>query len=99
MRIYAGVTRDELEALHADGTALAGERFVAATEDEEDEAAALEAAAEAGDAAVVAELDDEDAPITLDVVESVHVDVDGSGDLAWYATQELPAVLEALTRP
>ena len=66
---------------------------------EEDEAAALEAAAEAGDAAVVAELDDEDAPITLEDVESVHVDLDGTGDLAWYARQELPAVLEQLTRP
>ncbi len=90
MRIYAGVTRDELEALHTQGTALAGERFVAATDDEEDEAAALEAAAEAGDAAVVAELDDEDAPIALDDVDSIHVDADGTGDLAWYARQELP---------
>ncbi|WP_165570549.1 hypothetical protein [Aeromicrobium sp. IC_218] len=98
MRIYAGVTRDELEALHTQGTALAGERFVAATDDEEDEAAALEAAAEAGDAAVVAELDDEDAPIALDDVDSIHVDADGTGDLAWYARQELGAVLEALTR-
>lgn len=97
MRIYAGVTRAELEALHADGTALSGERFVAASEDEEDEAAALEEASEAGAAVVVAELDDEDAPIGLDDVASFHVDVDGSGDLAWYARQELPAVLDALT--
>ncbi len=98
MRIYAGVTRDELAALDAEGTPLTGVRFVAPSEDEEDEAAALEEAAEAGDAVVVAELDDEDAPIGLDDVASFHLDADGSGDLAWYARQEVGAVLDALGR-
>ncbi len=46
-----------------------------------------------------AEVDDPDGPVSLDEVVSFHLDVDGSGDLAWYATQEIDAVLSALAGP
>ena len=34
--------------------------------------------------------------MTLAKVASFHVDLDASGDLAWFATQEVDAVLLAL---
>jgi hypothetical protein len=43
-----------------------------------------------------AELNDPDGPATLADVASFHLDVDGTGDLAWYATQEIDAVLRTL---
>ncbi len=75
--------------------------YASASDDEEDEFAALAAASEAGSVVVVAEVDDpddgDDQAITLDEVAAVHVDVDGSGDLAWYATQEIDVVLDLLS--
>ncbi|MEJ7633999.1 hypothetical protein [Aeromicrobium sp.] len=95
MRVYLAVEADELTALGA-GATVTPTAFVAASEDEEDELAALEEAAEHGAAVAAAELDDPDAPVRLADVVSFHLDVDGSGDLAWYATQELDAVLRIL---
>ena len=95
MRVYFAVSIDELEALAA-GQPVTAAAFLAASEDEEDELAALEEAAENGAAAVAADLADPDGPLTLAEVASIHVDVDGSGDLAWYATQEIDAVLRTL---
>ena len=98
MRVYVPVERDHLQTL-IDGGSLEIEPYVAASLDEEDELAALEAAAEDASAVVVAEVDDPDGPVTLADVASWHLDVDGSGDLAWYATQELDAVIAELSRP
>lgn len=95
MRVYLAVSLDELKALAA-GHAVTATAFVAASEDEEDELAALEEASENGVAVVAADLDDPDGPVTLVEAASIHVDVDGSGDLAWYATQEIDAVLHTL---
>ena len=71
----------------------APERRVAAFE-------ALEAAAEDGPVVVVAEVaqsaDGSTADVTLADVEALHVDADGSGNLAWYAPQELETVLGLL---
>ena len=39
-------------------------------------------------------MDDPDDPFTLAQVASFHLDADGSGDLAWYAPQELDQVIE-----
>ena len=94
MRVYLALTLDDLEQLEA-GEQIAPEAYVAASEDEEDELAALEEAAEQGAAAAAAELDDEDDPVSLVDVASFHLDLDGSGDLAWFATQEIDAVLRA----
>ncbi len=94
MRVYLGLTRDELIALEAGGKVTPAQAFVAASTDEEDELAALEVAAEHGTAAAAAELDDPDGPVTLADIESLHVDLDDSGDLAWFATQEITAVIE-----
>ncbi|AWB93002.1 hypothetical protein [Aeromicrobium chenweiae] len=93
MRVYLGLTVDELAALEAGQTITPAEAFLSASVDEEDELAALEEAAEHGAVAAAAELDDPDGPVRLVDVASFHLDVDGSGDLAWYAPQEIDAVL------
>lgn len=98
MRVYLAVGREELTALAAGGS-ISALAFLAASEDEEDELAALEEASENGAAVAAAELDDPDGPVTLDDVVSFHLDVDGTGDLAWYATQEIDAVLSTLAGP
>lgn len=96
MRVYLGLSRDELSRLQAGETITPAEAFVAASVDEEDELAALEEAAEHGDVAAAAELDDPDGPVTLADVASLHLDLDDSGDLAWFATQEVAAVIALL---
>jgi hypothetical protein len=68
-----------------------------ASDDEADEFAALTRAAEDGSVVVTVEVDREDQPVTLDDVHAFHVDADGSGDLAWYATQEIDEVLRLLS--
>jgi hypothetical protein len=98
MRVYLAVGPEDLTALAA-GQPINAPAFVAASEDEEDELAALEEASENGAAVAAAELDDPDGPVTLDDVVSFHLDVDGTGDLAWYATQEIDAVLSTLAGP
>jgi hypothetical protein len=95
MRVYLAVGRAELTALAA-GDPVHASAFIAASEDEEDELAALEEAAEHGEAVAAVELNDPDGPATLDDIASFHLDVDGTGDLAWYATQEIDAVLQTL---
>lgn len=94
MRTYLAATRDDLERLVA-GEAVVCPAFTAASDDEEDEFDALARAATA-DVVVVADLPAAEEPVTLDLVQALHVDVDGSGDLAWYATQEADEVLAVL---
>lgn len=94
MRVYLGLGVDDLVALAAGEAVTPAEAFVAASIDEEDELAALEEAAEHGVVAAAAEVDDPDGPVTLVDVASLHVDLDDSGDLAWFATQEIAAVIE-----
>ena len=99
MRLYLTADVVALRSLR-DGASVTLPGFAAASDDEEDEFAALAAASDAGTVVVVAEVDHpdegDDQAITLDEVEAVHVDVDGSGDLAWYATQEIDMVLDLL---
>lgn len=96
-RVYAAADAALLRTL-AEDEPVAPERVTAASQDEEDEYDALLTAAEQGPVVVCAELDDADAPIRLRDVQSFHVDADGSGDLAWYAPQELDEVIELLRR-
>ena len=98
MRIYVGLDRDDLVALEAGDEVTPREAYVAASVDEEDELAALEEAAEHGAVAAAAEVDDPDGPVRLEDVASFHLDVDDSGDLAWFATQEIAAVVELVRR-
>jgi hypothetical protein len=97
MRIYVALDADQLEQLSA-GARVTGPAFRAETEDEEDELAALEEAASHGPVVAAAEVDGSDDALTLDDVASFHVEVDGTGDLAWYATQELGAVLREVQK-
>jgi hypothetical protein len=100
MRLYLTADAAALRSLR-DGASVSLPAFAAASEDEEDEFAALAAASENGALVVVAEVDEpedgDDQTITLDDVVAMHVDVDGSGDLAWYATQEIDVVIELLS--
>lgn len=95
MRIYLPVDIDELELLNQD-SAIEATRFVPEDEDEESEFSAYSAAAAEGRVVVSADVPSLDAPVTLAEVAAFHVDLDGSGGLAWFATQEIGAVLAAL---
>lgn len=95
MRIYLPVDVTELELLKSDA-AIKAARFVPEHEDEESEFSAFSAAAENARAVVSADVPTRDAPVTYAEVAAFHVDLDGSGDLAWFATQEIDAVLTAL---
>lgn len=95
MRAYLAADRDALEALRR-GDPLTLQPFVPDSEDEEDEFDALSAAADAGPVVIAADITAEFQPLTLDQVASFHVDADGTGDLAWYATQELDQVIDLL---
>ncbi len=90
-RIYVAVDADLLERLAA-GQRISAPAFMAETEDEEDELAALEEAAQHGPVVAAADVGDSD-EVGLEDIASFHVDLDGTGDLAWFATQEIDAVL------
>jgi len=95
MRVWAGIDAAALVALR-DGGTLAGDLVAAESEDEQHEYEALLAASEDGPVVVVAELPQAEADVTLDLVEAWYVDADGSGELAWYAPEEVGAVLDLL---
>ncbi|MGH3458786.1 hypothetical protein [Aeromicrobium sp.] len=95
MRIYLAADAPALKSLR-DGGSVTLPAIPAESDDEADEFAALSKAAENGAAVVVAEVGRTDQPVTLSEVEALHVDADGTGDLAWYATQEIDAVIELL---
>lgn len=95
-RVYLPVGVAELQRLVA-GESITVEGYLAVSTDEEDELGALEAAAEEAPAVAVAEVSDPDGPVRLDDVEAFHVVTDDSGDLAWFGTQEIAAVIELLS--
>lgn len=94
MRVYLGTDAAGLGALRAG--ALDTAAVLAESEDEEHEYEALLAAAEDGPVVVVAEIDHEDQPVTLAEVVALYTDIDGSGELGWFATQEFDTVLSHL---
>ncbi len=96
MRIYIAIDADLLQQL-ADGRRIQGMAFQAETEDEEDELAALQEAAEHGPVVAAAEVSDTE-EVALDDIASFHIDLDGTGDLAWFATQEIDAVLREVRK-
>lgn len=107
-RVYVPTTLAGLARFVADASVPAGTaRLVAADESEEAEYDALMAAAEESAVllggpgrrvVVVAEVVDPDAVIPMERVVAVHVDTeddaDEDDDLAWFATQEIPQLLE-----
>lgn len=95
IRIYAAADEATLRSL-ADGTSILVPVVLAESDDEADEYEATLAAAELGPVVVTAEVDTEYSPIDLARVQAFHVDADGSGDLAWYAPQELADVIAIL---
>jgi hypothetical protein len=95
MRVYLSADADLLKQLR-DGSAVAGDIQSAASDDEVDEFEAMTSASAPGRAVVAAEVDHLDQAIDLSMVAAFHVDADGSGDLAWYAREEIDQVLELL---
>jgi hypothetical protein len=106
VRIYLPTTLEQLASYAAAGEVRDyDEPFVAADEDEESEYDALMAAADASAelqpegarrVVLVAEVGREGDPVPLRRVVAVHADPEGAGpddDLAWFATQEIPALL------
>lgn len=107
-RIYLPTTLAGLASYVGAGEVPASEeRFVAPDDTEEGEYAALAAAAEAAAdlldgpgrrVVVVAEVDDPDAVVAWREVVAVHADTvegaDPDDDLAWFATQEVPHLLD-----
>lgn len=106
MRLYVPATLERLAAYAEAGELRDHEEpFVADDEDEESEYAALMAAADASAelqpaggrrVVLVVEVDREDQPVPMRRVLAVHTDPEGAGpddDLAWFATQEIPALL------
>lgn len=99
MRLYLAGDRSALQTLR-DGGSVTLPAFVAASDDEEDEFAALTEAAERNSVVLAADVDEpssgDDQAVTLEQVAALHLDVDGSGDLAWFATQEIDEVIAEL---
>ena len=95
MRVYFAAEAGALASLRA-GDAVRLPAFVPASEDELDEFDALADAAEQGDVVIAADVDGPDEPFALEQVAAFHIDADGSGDLAWYAAQELDQVAELM---
>ncbi len=106
-RVYVPTTLEHLSRFADLGYVPAEvDRFVAPGEDEESEYAALLAAGEASAdllagpgrrVVLVAEVDDVDGAVAMEQVEAVHADTEAGAaaddDLAWFATQEIPALL------
>lgn len=95
IRVYAPASADHLRELAQDQP-VEIEAFTAASENEEDEYDALLVAAEEAVLVITAEVETADAPIRPRDVRAFHLDADGSGDLAWYAPEELDQVIALL---
>ena len=95
MRVYLPAGLVDLVQLR-DGHSVMLPGVTPASDDEIDEFDALNEAALRGDLVVAADVDVADNPVSLDQVASLHLDADGSGDLAWYAPQELDQVIVLL---
>ena len=92
-RVYAAADLEELMKLAA-GEPVPLTALEAESEDEEHEFEAMLEAGERGPVVVTAEVSSPDAAILLENVEAFHIDTDGSGDLSWFARQELVHVIE-----
>lgn len=95
MRIYLPLSLADVESLAAGGSVTTA-TFLPASDDEADEFTAFNAAAAAGDGVIAADVTTPNDAVALDAVASFHVAVDDTGDLAWYAVEEIDAVLELL---
>lgn len=97
MRIYLSADANDLRELR-DGGSVVGVTHLPHSDDEADEFDAMMAAVVPGCAVLAAEVDSLTDPIDLTNVAALHVDVDGSGDLAWFAPQEIDEVIDLVER-
>ena len=108
VRVYIPTTLTDLAVHHAAGVIPeSDEKFTAADEDEESEYLALMTAADASAellggvgrrVVVVAEVPDLAGSVPMSLVVAVHADTDDftdpDDDLPWFATQEIPDMLQ-----
>lgn len=96
VRVYAAADAAALRALASDEPVVL-DLFTAASADEEDEFDAVLVVAETGPVVITAEVEDPDGPVHLRDLQALHLDADGSGDLAWYGPTEIDQVIALLT--
>lgn len=99
VRVYAAASLDDLLLL-ANGVAVVVASVTAASEDEEAEYLALRTAAaldESKPVVVTAVVPSAEAPIAPADIDALHVDVDNSGSLSWFAPSELVDVIGILS--
>lgn len=94
-RSYVALTLQELIALR-DSSIKPTHVVRAVSEDEQDEFDAMMTAAQLGPAVVAAELGADLALLDPEQVAAFHIDLDGSGDLAWFAPSEMDVVIGLL---
>jgi len=97
MRIYLSADGKDLRELR-DGGSVLGVTQVPRSDDEADEFDAMMAAFVPGAAVLAAEVDSVTDHVGLSNVAALHVDLDGSGDLAWFAPQEIDEVIDLVQR-
>lgn len=97
MRIYLSAEAKDLRELR-DGGSVLGVTQLPRSDDEAGEFDAMMAAVVPGCAVLVAEVESVADPVELTNVAALHVDLDGSGDLAWFAAQEIDEVIDLLER-
>lgn len=97
MRIFFSADGKDLRELR-DGGSVLGVTQVPRSDDEADEFDAMMAAFVPGGAVLAAEVDSVTDPVGLTNLAALHVDLDGSGDLAWFAPQEIDEVIDLVER-
>ncbi|HSI26726.1 MAG TPA: hypothetical protein VK948_04890 [Aeromicrobium sp.] len=97
MRIYLSADAKDLRELRAGGSVL-GVTHLPHSDDEADEFDAMMAALVPGCAVLAADVESVADPVDLTNVAALHVDLDGSGDLAWFAPQEIDEVIDLVER-
>lgn len=95
MRIYLSADAGRLRLLREGGT-ITGQARVPDSDDEADEFDAMLSAALPGAAVVAADVETAQQPVDLASIAALHVDADSSGDLAWFAPQEIDQVIDLL---
>lgn len=93
MRVYFSADGKDLRELR-DGGSVLGVTHVPRSDDEADEFDAMMAALVPGCAVLAAEVDSVTDAVGMTNVAALHVDLDGSGDLAWFAPQEIDEVID-----
>lgn len=95
MRAYLPASRSQVDEL-AGGAKIHGGLIFPASDDEVAEFEAMAEAADQGVVVIAVDVSVTDEAVELANIASWHVDLDASGFLAWFATQEIDQVRSIL---